>query len=318
MRHRNGSPHRRSEDPRQFHLVIMVAAAFAFALSYATTTKAAGLPATVDMVSDSTLGPALPAACALAVLASLWFSRNAKDFSVEQSISSRSTPRLKNIMFPETRALIVDHRLPNRQQLRQRLESLGVRVDEEGNGSRAADRALNERFDVIFMATHLPIMRVDAVTKILRRGGVKAPIVLTCASANEAEQEQTDPPTLTLTQPIDLACLQSTLTQLFPHKAVEAQALKVRQDVEAMQEAIELRDFEQLIALGQNLRELSESLGSSQLLGSIERLEAFIEDEQPEEFQFSQIKATLTELAAATHEIRDTTSTSKSAKAVEN
>lgn len=75
------------------------------------------------------------------------------------------------------RALVVDTDQHNLSRVRSFLETAGLCVSEEINGSRGLDRILNVDFDVVFIADRLPVIDGNQVVELLRKERRSPPIV---------------------------------------------------------------------------------------------------------------------------------------------
>ena len=85
--------------------------------------------------------------------------------------------------------LVVDDDEPLRQSLGEQLrlheEFATVEVD---NGSKALDASKNEYFDAILLDVGLPDMDGREVCRLMRRNGVKSPIIMLTAHQTDADQ----------------------------------------------------------------------------------------------------------------------------------
>jgi len=70
------------------------------------------------------------------------------------------------------------------------LEKMNITVTIAQDGKEAADKALNQTFDLIFMDIQIPGMNGYEVTKVLRRKGITTPIVALTAHAMKGDDKK--------------------------------------------------------------------------------------------------------------------------------
>ncbi|BCR04257.1 hybrid sensor histidine kinase/response regulator [Desulfuromonas versatilis] len=85
--------------------------------------------------------------------------------------------------FPHARVLVVDDGVENRELVRFLLEEAGLAVEEAENGQDGVDKARTEAFDVILMDVNMPVMDGFTAVGILRREGLKMPVIALTANA---------------------------------------------------------------------------------------------------------------------------------------
>ncbi|MDH3460858.1 MAG: response regulator, partial [Burkholderiaceae bacterium] len=96
----------------------------------------------------------------------------------------------KRASFARLRVLMVEDDLTNQVVATAMLESLGINhVTTAENGREAVDVATRERFDLILMDCHMPVMDGYSATRALRESGIETPIV--AMTANVLPEERT-------------------------------------------------------------------------------------------------------------------------------
>jgi PAS domain S-box-containing protein len=118
--------------------------------------------------------------------------------------------------FPPAHVLVVDDGKENRELVRLVLEEAGLRVSDAENGSIACEKAGQERFDVILMDMQMPVMDGFTATRLLRKSGLKVPIIALTAHAMKGFEQTVLEAGCTgyLTKPIDIDKLLQTLADL--------------------------------------------------------------------------------------------------------
>ncbi len=273
-------------------VAVVLASGFFWLLLFVRPTEGAAGTVSVELNSEllsSNVAMTLSLLSLSALLGAAWFRRN------KAAAQSRNPQNIGfgSATFPGSRALVVDHRLPERQQLRQQLESLGLEVSEEGNGSRAADRGLNERFDVIFMSLELPIIGGEGVAKLLRRSGIRSPIVMVCPIGIEDAAERFE---FSLLQPLQLEAVRQILRAAIPKRLQVDTSTTIQEDLVALDQALSSQDFEQLAVIAQKLRDCGRSIGSRDLTVIAERLETSLHDDDLQDSQLMEIRDTIGDL----------------------
>lgn len=81
------------------------------------------------------------------------------------------------ISLPNTRALIAEANPDLAERFRHVLEGMQVAVEWEANGSRATDRALNDKFDLLLLAIALPIFGGHDVLSFCRQRRLSCPAI---------------------------------------------------------------------------------------------------------------------------------------------
>jgi len=249
----------------------------------------------VELVSREVYAPlavwSVVSLLSASLLSAAWFWKN------KESKRSQIWSNLKSgeASFPGSRALVVEHRLPEQERLRRQLESLGLDVAEEGNGSRAVDRALNARFDVIFLSLDLPIIHGEAVAKLLRTSGIRTAIVMVCPAEQETSNagERFE---FVLSQPTQAESLCEVLQKAIPKRLQAKAPSTIREDLIALDEAFTTQDFERLAMIAQKLRDCGRTIGSEHLTTSAERLEACLHEEDLQDTRLMELRDTIGEL----------------------
>ena len=86
--------------------------------------------------------------------------------------------------------LVVEDSKSNQELIKLLLERFGVEVTIAEDGKEAVDKALNQQFDIIFMDIQMPNMDGYQATKLLRRKGLKTPIIALTAYAMPEDCER--------------------------------------------------------------------------------------------------------------------------------
>ena len=198
-------------------------------------------------------------------------------------------------MFPNTRALIVDHRPFAEQNLRKQLQMLEVQVESESNGSRGADRALNEPFDVIFLAPELPVLDAEQVESLLRDSRVGSKVVrLSIAPVENCPAWGT---VSVIREPVQFGVLDHLLHRLLPSQKATSIVPVIDQSIVAMQEAIASRDYDQAISLAQRIRELVGPIEDQELSAAVDLVESCFEGENLEAARWDEVRSRISELS---------------------
>jgi PAS domain S-box-containing protein len=118
--------------------------------------------------------------------------------------------------FPAAHVLVVDDGAENRELVRLVLEEAGLRVSDAENGSVASEIAGKERFDVILMDMQMPVMDGFTATRLLRKMGLKVPIIALTAHAMKGFERTVLEAGCTgyITKPVDIDKLLQTLADL--------------------------------------------------------------------------------------------------------
>jgi CheY-like chemotaxis protein/HPt (histidine-containing phosphotransfer) domain-containing protein len=85
--------------------------------------------------------------------------------------------------FPDSRVLVVDDGLENRELVKLVLMELGLNVETAENGKEALEKAFKESFDIILMDVQMPIMDGFTAVKLMRERGLTKPIIALTAHA---------------------------------------------------------------------------------------------------------------------------------------
>jgi signal transduction histidine kinase/CheY-like chemotaxis protein/HPt (histidine-containing phosphotransfer) domain-containing protein len=92
--------------------------------------------------------------------------------------------------FPHARVLVVDDGEENRELVKLLLEEAGLSVDEAENGQLAVEKATTGEYDVILMDVQMPVMDGFTAAGILRKQGLKIPIIALTANAMKGFEAQ--------------------------------------------------------------------------------------------------------------------------------
>ncbi|MDJ0818000.1 MAG: ATP-binding protein [Desulfobacterales bacterium] len=92
--------------------------------------------------------------------------------------------------FPEARVLVVDDGGENRELVKLLLEEAGLFVDEAENGQIGVEKATAGGFDVILMDVQMPVMDGFTAVGILRKQGLKIPVIALTANAMKGFEAQ--------------------------------------------------------------------------------------------------------------------------------
>jgi CheY-like chemotaxis protein len=92
--------------------------------------------------------------------------------------------------FPHARVLVVDDGEENRELVKLLLEEAGLSVDEAENGQLAVEKATGAEYDVILMDVQMPVMDGFTAAGILRKQGLKIPVIALTANAMKGFEAQ--------------------------------------------------------------------------------------------------------------------------------
>ena len=131
--------------------------------------------------------------------------------------------------FPPANVLVVDDGEENRELVRLVLEEAGLRVSDAENGSVALEKAGKQRFDVILMDMQMPVMDGFTATRLLRKKGLKVPIIALTAHAMKGFEQTVVEAGCTgyLTKPVDIDKLLQTLVDLLGGTPVSSSMAKI-------------------------------------------------------------------------------------------
>ena len=129
-----------------------------------------------------------------------------------------------SISLPNVRVLIAEADAELAERLQHVLEGMQVSVEWEANGSRATDRALNDKFDLLMLAIDLPIFGGHDVLSLCRQRRVSCPAI----ALHNVDESDTEP---TLNQSgfaaainrnlLDIEQLETTLRSALPARVEE-------------------------------------------------------------------------------------------------
>jgi PAS domain S-box-containing protein len=92
--------------------------------------------------------------------------------------------------FPESRVLVVDDGVENRELVTLLLEEAGLTVDEAENGLTGVEKAVAGNYDVILMDVQMPVMDGFTATQTLRQQGLTTSIVALTANAMKGFEQE--------------------------------------------------------------------------------------------------------------------------------
>jgi signal transduction histidine kinase/DNA-binding NarL/FixJ family response regulator len=92
--------------------------------------------------------------------------------------------------FPNARVLVVDDGEENRELVKLLLVEAGLSVDEAENGQLAVEKAIASEYDVILMDVQMPVMDGFTAAGILRKQGLKIPVIALTANAMKGFEAQ--------------------------------------------------------------------------------------------------------------------------------
>jgi len=87
-------------------------------------------------------------------------------------------------------ALVAEDVKSNQMFMKALLERMGLKITIAENGAEAVDKALSQKFDLIFMDIQMPQVNGYEATRILRSKGIKTPIVALTAGAMEGDDKK--------------------------------------------------------------------------------------------------------------------------------
>jgi CheY-like chemotaxis protein len=189
----------------------------------------------------------------------------------------------KDIHLQPMRLLLVDDNADNRLVVVSYLKGQPVQVVEATDGTEAVEKVMKEKFDLVFMDMHMPVMDGYEATAEIRRLGNSTPIVALTAYAMKEEIDRIlnvgcmD----RLSKPITRARLLNYIAQF--QQTVQPQQIaeevidddikalipeyltRRRQDVSKLQEHLLKKDIAALRSISHNLRGTALSYGQPQL-----------------------------------------------------
>ena len=92
--------------------------------------------------------------------------------------------------FAHARVLVVDDGEENRELVKLLLEEAGLCVDEAENGQLGVEKAIAGEYDVILMDVQMPVMDGFTAAGILRKKGLKIPVIALTANAMKGFEAQ--------------------------------------------------------------------------------------------------------------------------------
>ena len=128
--------------------------------------------------------------------------------------------------FDNARVLVVDDGAENRELVKFLLEGSGLVVDEAENGQVAVDMSTKTAYSVFLMDVQMPVMDGFTAAGILRKQGIKVPIVALTANAMQGYDEQCLAAGYSdyLSKPINIDALMDLMAKLLGGQKVEGPA----------------------------------------------------------------------------------------------
>jgi PAS domain S-box-containing protein len=103
--------------------------------------------------------------------------------------TSTDTSEAKHARFSGC-VLVTEDVKSNQMFMKALLERMGLKITIAENGAEAVDKALGQKFDLIFMDIQMPQVNGYEATRILRSKGIKTPIVALTAGAMEGDDKK--------------------------------------------------------------------------------------------------------------------------------
>ncbi|MBL8912825.1 MAG: response regulator [Archangium sp.] len=113
-------------------------------------------------------------------------------FRVTLPCESTSAPRVdesRRAHAPSLEVLVVDDNSVNQLVAQRLLERMGHHPTVVGDGQAAVERVATQRFDLVLMDCHMPVMDGFEATRILRARGFTVPVFALTALASEGDEE---------------------------------------------------------------------------------------------------------------------------------
>jgi PAS domain S-box-containing protein len=152
--------------------------------------------------------------------------------------------------FLPAHVLVVDDGEENRELVRLVLEEAGLRVSGAENGSVALKKVGEERFDVLLMDMQMPVMDGFTATRLLRKTGLKVPIIALTAHAMKGFEQAVLEAGCTgyLTKPIDIDKLLQTLADALGGVSVTSPMAKTEFQLPPSQQAVKAPENAPLVS----------------------------------------------------------------------
>jgi CheY-like chemotaxis protein/anti-sigma regulatory factor (Ser/Thr protein kinase) len=114
--------------------------------------------------------------------------------------------------------LVAEDVKTNQMLMKFLLEKMGLKVIIAENGAEAVDKALGQKFDLIFMDIQMPELNGYEATMMLRSKGIKIPIVALTAGTMEGDEEKCIEAgcDVYLSKPVVISKLIETLSKYLP------------------------------------------------------------------------------------------------------
>jgi signal transduction histidine kinase/ActR/RegA family two-component response regulator len=123
-----------------------------------------------------------------------WFELRLKTGAEPPAAPAASPAEQVDIIVPPARILLVEDDAVNRMVVTAMLEKMGCVVDVAGDGEAACSALAQQRYDLVFMDCHMPVMDGFEATRRIRdpaRGGdMRTPIVALTADALAGDRER--------------------------------------------------------------------------------------------------------------------------------
>ena len=179
--------------------------------------------------------------------------------------------------FERGHILVVDDSQANRDLASLMLKRLGLTTKVAVNGMEALEKISDEKFDVVLMDMHMPVMDGLTATQHARECGLDLPIVALTAMVTKEEKQKCLDAGCTdfLTKPIRVEPMVEVLRQFLPCKVTEVEdqvvkeALAVeafKKDIESIQETGEAIDLDLESSIGATMKSLGYDMEEEQVL----------------------------------------------------
>jgi signal transduction histidine kinase/DNA-binding response OmpR family regulator len=141
----------------------------------------------------------------------------------------------KRPVLPHASVLLVEDGETNRKLVSLVLRRAGADVVLAENGQVALDLAQARTFDAILMDMQMPVLDGYMATQVLRRRGVKTPIIALTAHSMKGDEERCRNAGCSayITKPIDTDCLLKTLAEMLNGRGASAVDSESRTDEES-------------------------------------------------------------------------------------
>ncbi len=119
------------------------------------------------------------------------------------------------VRLPECHILVVDDGAANRQLVTVYLERAGACVSCATNGQEAVDQATSNRYDLVLMDVHMPVMDGMEATRLMRAKGIQIPVIALTGNVMKDDEKSCLKAGYTgfLAKPIGMQTLLSTVAE---------------------------------------------------------------------------------------------------------